>query len=77
MKLKIKKIKIGDFEGDGGEPVEYRWIKAERADGVTIEFGTRRLDHSVSDTPVELNIEKTEKPGGGFKYREVFEHDGD
>lgn len=77
MKLKIVKVKNGDFEGDGGELIEYRWVKAERlSDGVTIEFGTRRTDH-VEGTEVDLDIEKTEKPNGkGFKYKEIVERDG-
>lgn len=75
MKLKIVRIKNGDFVGDGGELVTYRWIKAVRADGVTIEFGTRRTNH-VEGSDVDLNIEKTEKAGGGFKYREILDEQG-
>jgi len=76
MKLKIVRVKNGDFEGDGGETIVYRWVKAERADGVTIEFGTRRTSH-VAGAEVDVDIEKTEKPGGkGFKYKEILPAEG-
>jgi len=77
MKLKILKVKVGDFEGDGGELITYRWVKAMRlADEVTIEFGTRKTTH-VEGSEVDLDIEKTEKPGGkGFKYRENLSQEG-
>jgi len=72
MKLKILSVKNKPFQGDDGSEIPYSWVKAEReSDGVTIEFGTKDDSHEVGET-VELNIEKSEKAGGGFKYREII-----
>ena len=71
LKLIIKKNKDGDFEGDNGK-VSYAWYKAELADGQTIEFGSRDKSH-VEGKDYELELEKTAKVDGSFKYKELVE----
>jgi len=68
-KLTIKKRKDGTFEGTDG-PVPYFWYKAVRDDGVTIEFGSTDGSHLEGESK-ELMIEKTERAGGKFGYKEI------
>lgn len=70
---KIVRVKDGSFDGDDGR-VNYSWVKAKRIrDGVTVEFGTRKDYSTLINSEVELDLEKTEKPGGGFRYKEIIE----
>jgi len=72
MKLKIISMKAKPFKGTDGEQVEYYWYKALRSeDDVTIEFGTTRGEHEIG-ADVELNIERMERAGGKFGYREAL-----
>lgn len=68
---RITRVKDGSFTGDDGL-IQYFWIKGETEDGITIEFGTKRDDYTTDDTDVEVELEKTEKPGGGFRYKEIL-----
>jgi len=71
MKIKIIKKRPGDFQGRDGETVEYYWYKAIRSsDEVTIEFGSK--DGGLKfDQEIDINIEKSEDPRGGFRYKHV------
>lgn len=70
--LKITRVKDGSFTGDDGDRITYFWVKGEDTEtGLTIEFGTKRPDYEVGDE-VEVELEKTEKVGGGFRYKEVL-----
>jgi len=71
MQIKIIGKKDGSFQGDDGQKVEYYWYKALReSDGVTIEFGSRDGNHRMNETK-DLDIEKTERAGGRFGYKEI------
>jgi len=74
MKLTITRKRDGSFDGDGGERVEYYWYKALLATGVTIEFGSRVSTHEVGQE-LDLDIEKTERAGGRFGYKEIVEQE--
>lgn len=73
-KLKIKSVKDGTFKGEEGDPVEYYWVKGEKADGETIEFGTKIADYEI-DTEREVDLDKisyVKKSGEtAFRYREA------
>ncbi len=73
MKLVIRKIKDGSFEGDNG-PITYYWYKAVKGDdGFILEFGSAEK-YDVDDK-IDVDIERTEytdKKGNlRFRYKEV------
>lgn len=71
MILKIKSVQSKPFKGSEGEMVPYFWTRAERADGVTIQFGGV-VDYSGKvGEQLELNVEKQEFSNGKTGYREV------
>jgi len=70
-KIKILKRRASSFVKDDGEEMEYFWYKGVRErDSVTIEFGSKDGDHEL-DTTVDVTLEKTEAPGGKFRYKEI------
>lgn len=73
MKLKILSVKNKPFKTDEGDDMDYFWYRAIReSDGVTIQFGSKTGEHAVGQT-LDLNIEKTERTGGKFGYKEIAE----
>lgn len=67
----IIRKKASPFQGDGGETIDYFWYKAKRlSDGVTIEIGSRNASYEEGQT-YELRVEKTERPGGRFGYKDI------
>lgn len=70
--LIIRDSKDGSFQGDDGEKVTYFWTKAKRVlDGVTVEFGGK-VSHRKGEE-LDLDLEKTERAGGKFGYKEISE----
>lgn len=74
MKTKIKVVKVrdGSFDGRDGERVDYYWVKAVRiSDSVTFEFGSKGGGDYAEGQEYEVNLEKSESPKGGFRYKEI------
>lgn len=69
-KLVIRKVTAKPFTGGDGEKVPYFWIKAQREDGVTIEFGTQQDHHTVGETET-VNLERVERSNGKIGYKEI------
>lgn len=68
-KLKITKVRDGSFQGRDGTPVEYYWTKGITNSGITIEFGGK--EKHTEGQEIEINLEKTEGPGGTFRYKQI------
>jgi len=72
MKLIITSVKNKPFTKDDGSTLDYFWYRALRlSDHVTFQFGSMEGGHPVNQE-LDLNIEKTEKNGGGYGYKEVI-----
>lgn len=74
---RILRINPKPFKGDDGEEIYYAWIKAETADGITLEYGTKREDYAMDDADFEVEIETSTKYGkdgkpNGVKHKEVL-----
>lgn len=72
LKYKILKVRDGSFQGRDGDSISYFWVKAIRlADGVTLEFGSKRGDEFEVDDEPELELQKSEDGRGGYRYKEI------
>lgn len=70
-KLTITRVKSGAFKNDEDETIQYWWYKGLRTDGITVEFGSPNEYEKGQE--VEILLEKSELPGGRFRYKEVRE----
>lgn len=72
MKLKIISVKKSLFKGDDNADILYFWYRAEREDGVKIEFGSTQGDHEINPAlAVDLSVEKVELRNGKISYKEI------
>lgn len=70
VKVKITKATAKPFNSSEGGMINWFWYRGERlADGVTIEFGSRK-EYKVSET-ISAELEKTELANGKFRYKEL------
>jgi len=71
MRLKILKRKLGNFQGDDGEHIDYYWYDAVRKeDDMLIQFGSREGGHEPN-TEHELNVVRYERKDGKMGYKEL------